>query len=162
MNEEILKKIPLNAFDEDGWLKLTLYMYINLLFLAKGIVIAIFALVSMGKGNEIINIFYPNVSALYLDMALSIIPIITFISLVRGKMQALVKIKKILLILCFFILIIELTLNLYNVLLERNPMLSMAFQLLIIHVLLLWFSISSPTTRIFIVQLLQGKPCLKP
>lgn len=160
MTKNFLQKIPPTHFTENGWLKAPAYIYINFIFLSKGLIISFFSLISMKKGNDIINAFYTDVTDLYIDIGVSIIPVITLILLINPQLKLNLKIKKGFFIISGLIAFYTLMVNGYLAYISKDFITSVFFQLLIIHILIIWFSIDSLITRLFIKQLFDEQPYL--
>ena len=154
--KEVLKTIPINAFDEDGWLKPPILIYLNLVILAKGLLLFIASLASFSSGDAILELFFPEKAALYLAIALSVIPIFTLAILTLGKLNEYLKIKKGLLMLCVMQIAAELSLLSKSLINEYAPLESTTFQILIAYAVLLGLTFSSKRVKLFLNQFIEG------
>lgn len=161
MDKKTLKSLPLSAFNEEGWLKPPLWVYLNLIFMAKGLLIFIASLASRGKGDQILALLYPEKSTLYIAIVLSIIPLATIVSFTLGNLQDNLKFKKILLLLCVAEIFGEISFAIKVLLNDLQPFNTATFKLLVLQLVLLVFAISSTKIRAFFNQITEEKAILK-
>ncbi len=161
MDKKTLKSLPLTAFNEEGWLKPPLLIYINLVFMAKGMLIFIASLASMETGDQILAMLYPEKSALYIALSLSIVPLITIISLSLGEIQDKLKLKKILFLLCVAEIFGELSFAIKVLLSDLQPLATATFKLLVLQLILLALALSSQKVRAFFNQITDEKAILR-
>jgi len=161
MDKKTLKSLPLSAFNEEGWLKPPLLIYINLIFMAKGLLIFIASLASLGQGDQILALMYPEKSTLYIAIALSIIPLATLVSFTLGELQDRLKWKKILILLCVAEVFGEISFMIKVLLSDIQPLGTTTFKLLTVQLILLALVISSKKARAFFNQIIDEKAILK-
>ncbi len=161
MDKKTLKSLPLTAFNEEGWLKPPLWIYINLIFMAKGILIYIASIASRGIGDKVMALMYPEKIAFYIALALSLVPFITLVSLTLGKLQDNLKIKKALLLLCIVEIASEMVFAIKFLLSTSQSLYSTTFKLLILQVFLLLFAALSKEVIAFFKQIIDEKAILK-
>lgn len=161
MDKKTLKTLPLSAFNEEGWLKPPLWIYINLIFMAKGLLIFIASLASRGKGDQILALMYPEKSTLYIAIALSIVPLITLVSFTLGEIQDRIKLKKVLILLCVAEIFAELSFMVKILLSDMQPLGTTTFKLLVVQLILLALAISSKKVTAFFKQITDEKAILK-
>lgn len=157
MDNKRLKEIPINSFNEEGWLKVPLLMYLNLAILAKGLLIFVFSLASRGKSDQLLSIFFPDKALLIIAIGMSIVPILTFILLTISEIQQQLTLKKVLLSICFFQIVIEVLLLIKYIVESYHPFESSYFFVLLGYLLILFLSFTSFETKLFIQQLFKGK-----
>lgn len=157
MNQEYLKKIPLSSFNDEGWLKVPLSIYFNLTILAKGLLLFIMSLASIGKSDQLLTIFFPEKSSLYIALALSVIPLSTIVLFSIGKIQDTIKLKKAAIIICMIQVIIELTLLSFFIYNAYQPFESSYFFILLGYLLILFLTTTSYRNILFVRQILTEK-----
>jgi len=160
MNNALLKSIPLSSFNEEGWLKPPILIYLNLIILARGLLLFLASLASRGQKDSILSVFFPEKSMLYIAIAMSIIPIATLICFTLGKTQSYLNIKRILFILCGLQIIIELFILIQNIpsVLQFHELTSSLF--ILSYIIILVFSFASTKVKLFLSQLIYGKGVL--
>lgn len=161
MDKKTLKSLPLTAFNEGGWLKPPLWVFINLIFMAKGILIYIASIASRGVGDKIMALMYPEKIAFYIALALSIVPLITLISLLLGEIQDKLKLKKVLFILCMAEIFGNISFAVKVLLSDPQPINTTTFKLLMLQLVLLTLAVSSKIVRAFFKQITDKKAILK-
>ncbi|WP_353516957.1 DUF2919 family protein [Thalassotalea sp. SU-HH00458] len=157
MSKKILQTIPLSSFNDEGWIKPPLLIFVNLAFLAKGLMLFVMSLASRGQGDAILAVFFPQKSSLYIALILSFIPILTLISLTTGKIQSNLIIKRVFLLICILQIFAEFSFLLNVLLNEFHPFGSLTFKVLLFYIFLIAFSANSLQVRLFIKQLIKGK-----
>jgi hypothetical protein len=161
MDKKTLKSMPLSAFNEDGWLKPPVWVYINLIFMAKGLLIFIASLASIGTGDQILAFMYPEKNSLYIAIALSVVPLVTLVSFTLGEIQDKLAFKKVLFILCTAEIAAEVSFALKVILTSTHPLSSSSLKVLALQITLLVFAASSKPVRAFFKQITDEKAILK-
>lgn len=161
MNKEELKKLPLTAFNENSWLKPSLIIFANLIFMAKGLLLFIASIASRDGGAKVLNIIYPEQSQLYIAIALSIIPLATLIMLTVGEVEDNLKVKKALFIACSMQLAAELSFLVSQLFEVKHFLNSPQLKVIIVQFILLALLMLSKRSRAYFEQLSQSKALLK-
>ncbi|MBU2891928.1 DUF2919 domain-containing protein [Colwellia sp. D2M02] len=161
MDKKTLKNLPLTAFNEAGWLKPPLWVYINLIFMAKGLIIFILSLASLRTGDQILAVLYPDKNTLYIAIALSVVPLATLVSFTLGEIQDNLKLKKLLFLLCAAEIAGEISFAIKVIAMDSQPLSSPTLKLLIIQVSLLFFAITSKKVIAFFQQITNEEAILK-
>ena len=161
MDKQTLKNMPLTAFNEEGWLKPPLLIFLNLIFMAKGALIFIGSLASRSAGDQILALLYPDKTALYISLALSVIPLATIVFLSLGEIHEKLQIKKILFILCVAELAGEFSFAIKVLVTSLDPLSSTTLKLLVVQLILVIFALKSQKVMAFFKQISDEKPILK-
>jgi len=161
MQQKLLKSIPLHHFDENGWLKPPLVLYLTLLFLSKGLIIAILSLASMRTGAEILSFFYPKMEGLFIAIGYSLLPAITIFLLSATQLKNLTSLKKILLLACLILASVQFSIAMIDIM---NELPFVSFELLIDLIFYLILAIAlmkSGRLKLFIRQFKVGEGLLE-
>jgi hypothetical protein len=161
MDKKTLKKLPLTAFNEEGWLKPPLWIYINLIFMSKGILIFIASLASLKTGDQILALLYPEKNTLYIAIALSIIPLATLVSFTLGEIQDNLKVKKLFFLLCVAEIAGEISFAVRLIAMDSHPFSSSSLKMLVLQVIFLLFAITSKKVIAFFKQIIDEEAILK-
>lgn len=161
MKKEELRKLPLTAFNETGWLKPAIIIFANLVFMAKGLLLFIASIASRDGGAKVLNIIYPEQSQLYIAIALSIIPLATLIMLTIGEVEDHLKVKKALFIACAMQLAAEISFSLSQLLEVKHLLNSPQLKVIIVQLTLLALMMFSKRSRAYFEQLSISKALLK-
>ena len=153
MKKEQLKEIPISSFNEEGWLKPPMSVHFNLAILAKGLLIFIMSLASIGKSEQLLEIFFPDKSKLYIAIAMSIPPLVALVLLTLGEVQDYLKTKKILFSICFVQIVIEILLLVYFIINAYRPFESIYLYMLIGYLLVLFLTATSFKTKLYLNQI---------
>lgn len=161
MNKEELKKLPLTAFNETSWLKPSLIIFANLIFMAKGILLFIASIASRDGGAKVLNLIYPEQSQLYIAIALSVIPLVTLVMLTIGEVEDYLKVKKALFIACSMQLAAEVSFSVSQLFEVKHFFNSPQVKVIFLQVILIICLLLSKRSIAYFEQLSKEKALLK-
>ncbi|MEO2280287.1 DUF2919 family protein [Pseudoalteromonas pernae] len=151
-----LRALPFSKFDNDGWLKTPLLVYLNLALLAKGLVLFVAALASRQAGAKVLQTLYPDQHDLYVAIGFSIVPAMLIALFTIGEIKDNAALKKLLLVLCcglWVYQVMDLSISLSHI---YKPLESTNFFALCMHLGALIWLMCSFHARAFLTQTAQG------